>query len=131
MATSSTGCSWQKAPSAAMPSGLLANEPVAPCWPTRASRDLEAISTPQMILVTVTCLVCAIESLATVRSCVTWAAVPGLRIGRSDQRAYGSRPHAGEPMPRFPHYDILELSLHSQIQGPPGPQTLRQTLNCR
>src|SRR5271163_514359 len=34
-----------------------------------------------MIRVTVTCLVCATECHATVRSCVTWAAVPGLSVG--------------------------------------------------
>jgi hypothetical protein len=61
-----------------MPAGLLGNEAKAPSGPMRASNDTEEISTPQMVRVTVTCLVCAIGSHATVRSYVTWAAVPGL-----------------------------------------------------
>src|ERR1035441_5437615 len=47
----------------------------------RASNVCDEISTPQMVRVTVTCLVCAIGSHATVRSCVTWAAVPVLNVG--------------------------------------------------
>ena len=52
---SSTWWAWQKAASAAMPSELLANEVRAPWRPRRASREDEAISTPQMMRVTVTC----------------------------------------------------------------------------
>jgi hypothetical protein len=44
-----------------MPSWLLANEPEAPSRPMRAARESDEISTPQMIRVTVTCLVCATE----------------------------------------------------------------------
>src|SRR5271168_1148685 len=44
-----------------MPSQLLGNEVRAPWRPRRASREDEAISTPQMMRVTVTCLVCATE----------------------------------------------------------------------
>ena len=40
---------------------LLGNEVRAPWRPTRASREDEAISTPQIMRVTVTCLVCATE----------------------------------------------------------------------
>jgi len=35
-----------------------------------------------MVLVTVNCLVCAMGSLVTVRSCVTWTAVPGADGGK-------------------------------------------------
>ena len=73
--------SEQNAASKAMPSGLLVKAPAAPSWPMRASKDAEEISTPQMIRVTVTFLVRATECHATVRSCVTWAAVPGLSVG--------------------------------------------------
>ena len=38
---------------------------------------------------------------------MTWAAVPVLRNGRSDQRVYGSRPPAGELISQLPHYDII------------------------
>jgi hypothetical protein len=41
----------------------LANVEAVPSRPIRAARDELAISTPQMIRVTVTCLVCAIEVL--------------------------------------------------------------------
>jgi hypothetical protein len=40
---------------------LVAADYAAPCRPMRASRQNEQISTPQMMRVTVTCLVCAIE----------------------------------------------------------------------
>src|SRR5208283_1994942 len=107
MATSSTWWAWQKAASEAIPSAVLENWANAPSKPMRASNDCDEISIPQMVRVTVTCLVCAIESHATVRSYVTWAAVPVLRIGRSDQRTYGSRPPAGELMPQLPHCNSL------------------------
>src|ERR1022692_1797127 len=44
-----------------MPSGLLGNEASAPARPMRAANKTDEISTPQMIRVTVTCLVSAIE----------------------------------------------------------------------
>ena len=87
------------------------NDAAAPSRPMRACREsVEATSTPQMIRVTVTCLVCSIEDHATVRSYVTWAAVPGLSDGRDDRRMNGSRPPAGEPIPRFPHCNSLYLN---------------------
>jgi hypothetical protein len=46
--------------SAAMASGLFWRA-AAPCCPMRASRDADAISTPQKIRGTVACLVCAAE----------------------------------------------------------------------
>src|SRR6266581_4041523 len=52
------------------------------------------MSTPQMICVTVTFLVSATECHATVRSCVTWAAVPGLSGGEKspqDEREPSAR----------------------------------------
>src|SRR6266702_3299006 len=52
------------------------------------------MSTPQMICVTVTFLVSATECHATVRSCVTWAAVPGLSDGEKspqDEREPSAR----------------------------------------
>jgi hypothetical protein len=73
---------------------------------------------PQMIRVTITCLVCAIENHATVRSCVTWAAVPALSAGRQNRRMNGSRPPAGEPITRLPHSSSLtETGADLQIQG--------------
>ena len=56
--------------------GVLEKEAAAPSRPIHASREDEEISTPRMICDTVTCLVCA-----TVRSYVTWAAVPELSVG--------------------------------------------------
>src|SRR5580704_18786818 len=58
-----------------MPSGVLAKVAAAPSCPMRAAKEEEPISTPQIIRVTVTCLVCSNENRATVRSYVTWAAV--------------------------------------------------------
>src|SRR6266704_1380772 len=52
------------------------------------------MSTPQMICVTVTFLVSATECHATVRSCVTWAEVPGLSDGEKspqDEREPSAR----------------------------------------
>src|SRR5271163_3034158 len=94
MATSSTSWAWQKAASAAMPAGVLGKDAEAPLRPMRAARDTDAISTPQITWVTVTFLVSAIESLATVRSCVTGAAVPGLSDGElppQDEREPSAR----------------------------------------
>src|SRR5271156_626671 len=94
MATSSTSWAWHKAASAAMPAGVLGKDAEAPLRPMRAARDTDAISTPQITWVTVTFLVSAIESLATVRSCVTGAAVPGLSDGEpspQDEREPSAR----------------------------------------
>src|ERR1039457_6474679 len=91
-----------------MPSGLLANVPAAPSQPMRASREVDEISIPQMIRVTVTCLVCAIGCLATVRSYVTWAAVPVLSDGGEppqDERepsARGGTDASVPPLRQFP-----------------------------
>src|ERR1035437_775859 len=119
MATSSTWWVWQKAARAAMPSAVLGNVPVAPSRPMRASREAEEISTPQMMRVTVTCLVCAIGSHATVRSCVTRAAVPGLSVGGKtpqDERepsARGGTDASVPPLRQFPTFHVALL----EIQG--------------
>src|SRR5579875_1495708 len=75
MAASSTWCCWQKAPSWAIPSGWLGKTACVPPGRMQACRVRELTSTPQMIRATVTFLVSATERHATVRSCVTWAAV--------------------------------------------------------
>src|SRR5207253_6438691 len=105
MATSSTTWAWQKLARATMPSAVLGKEPVAPSRPMRAASEAEEISTPQIMRVTVTCLVSAMGSHATVRSCVTRAAVPGLSDGDKHHRMNGSRPPAGDRIYSVPHCD--------------------------
>src|SRR5438445_1796114 len=118
MATSSTPCCWQKAANSAQPSGLLGKERVGPWGPIPASREKEETSTPQIILATVTCLVRAMESLATVRSCVTAAAVPKLPRGclpegvRAPSAARGVR----DPEPLAATFSP-QLVASIQIQG--------------
>src|ERR1700689_965193 len=114
MATSSTWWVWQKAARAAMPSLLLAKEPDAPSRPMRASREADEISTPQIMRVTVTCLVCAMGSHATVRSCVTWAAVPGLSDGEKspqDEREPSARGGTGQPVPPLRQFRLSHCRL--------------------
>src|SRR6516164_8877855 len=79
----------------AMPFAVLAKRPAGPSGPIRACREREATSTPQMIFVTVTYLVCAIGSQATVRSCVTAAAVPKAPPRLFNRRDHGRRPPRG------------------------------------
>src|SRR6266478_7090153 len=105
MATSSTTWAWQKLARATMPSAVLGKEPVAPSRPMRAASEAEEISTPQIMRVTVTCLVDAMGSHATVRSCVTRAAVPVLSDGDKYHRMNGSRPPAGDRVYSVPHCD--------------------------
>src|SRR5438445_7672840 len=105
MATSSTTWAWQKLARATMPSAVLGKEPVAPSRPMRAASEAEEISTPQIMRVTVTCLVSAMGSHATVRSCVTRAAVPVLSDGDKHHRMNGSRPPAGDRVYSVPHCD--------------------------
>ena len=99
-----------------MPSAVLGNEPKAPSRPMRTSSEEEEISTPQIIRVTVTCLVCAMGSHATVRSCVTWAAIPVLSDGDKtpqdgrESSARGGTDPSVPPLRQFP-------AAHSQIQG--------------
>src|ERR1700757_4918324 len=111
MATSSTWWAWQKAAKAAIPSAVLANEPPAPSRPMQTSKEDEEISTPQIMRVTVTFLVCATGSHATVRSCVTWAAVPGLSVGDKtpqDEREPSAR---GGPLINGPPLRHLHSSM--------------------
>src|SRR6266849_28243 len=108
MATSSTRWAWQKLARATMPSAVLGKEPVAPSRPMRASSEAEEISTPQIMRVTVTCLVGAIGSHATVRSCVTRAAVPVLSDGDKTPQDEREPPaprgpsRLGPPLRQFP-----------------------------
>src|SRR5215471_15117386 len=84
----------------------------------RACKSQEETSTPQMILVTVTYLVRAIGSLATVRSCVPMTASPTLIHGGLHLRDNGRRRHAGDPKTRVPRRNILSTVVAAiQIQG--------------
>src|SRR5215831_5095993 len=84
----------------------------------RACKSQEETSTPQMILVTVTYLVRAIGSLATVRSCVPMTASPTLIHGGHHLRDNGRRRHAGDPKTRVPRRNILSTVVAAiQIQG--------------
>src|SRR6202035_2468268 len=107
-ATSSTPCCLQKSANAAMPSALLANERPGPADSTKASREVELTSTPQMTRVTVTCLVRAIDGLATVRSCVTYRRrSQTLDFGFSPEGSRGAAAASEAPQPRASHSDIL------------------------
>src|SRR5277367_5788644 len=119
MATSSTWWAWQKAASAAMPSELLGNEVRAPWRPMRASREDEAISTPQMMRVTVTCLVCATEMSCDCSVVRDLGSGPWAERRSKDHRMNGSRPPAGESIARLPHRNsfLHPLSLFLEIQG--------------
>ena len=119
IATSSTLCCRQNAASSAMPSAVLRKERAGPEGPTKASREVEETSTPQIVLVTVTCLVRAMESLATVRSCVTAAAVPKSSTTVAHRRDHGRRPpREGFDLGRTPHSDIVtKPAAFIQIQG--------------
>src|SRR5665213_2948298 len=124
MTTSNAPCLRQNAASALTPSASLSNVPKGPSGPIRASSFFDATSTPQMILVTVTCLVRATVNQPTVRSCVTTAAVPMLRNG-CRQRRHGSAPPReradGHPLPR--NVARITRFVKSQIQGAPkGPR---------
>ena len=105
IATRPTPWLWQNAASAATPSAVLAKRWKAPARPMRASRCVDETSTPQMMSVTVTCLVRATAHRATVRSCVTKATVPKLIRGCS-RRGNGRPPPregtGGRPPPRSP-----------------------------
>src|ERR1700721_2801791 len=120
MAPSSTPWLRQNAASSAMPSRVLAKVAAAPSCPMQATTDALAISTPQMVLVTVTCLVCAID---------VWRLSGGAGRGQrprggasvnNHHRRTGSRPPAGEPMTRLPHHynlneteaDLKKKELH-------------------
>src|SRR5665213_606898 len=120
MTTSNAPCLRQNAASALTPSASLSNVPKGPSGPIRASSFFDATSTPQMILVTVTCLVRATVNQPTVRSCVTTAAVPMLRNG-CRQRRHGSAPPReradGHPLPR--NVARITRFVKSQIQGAP------------
>src|SRR5882757_3273078 len=61
MATNATPWCRQNEASSAMPAAVLLKQAAAPSWPILASRKREQTSTPQMILVTVTYLVRAID----------------------------------------------------------------------
>src|SRR6185437_15374604 len=101
MATRATPFSRQNVASASIPGVSLVKRRTSAPGRRTTSRLPEDTSTPQMSLVTVTCLVRASVAPATVRSCVTTAMVPkltrgcGLRWGgRQSPRegAYGHRP---------------------------------------
>ncbi|SFJ63826.1 hypothetical protein SAMN02799642_05035, partial [Methylobacterium brachiatum] len=105
-----TPCSRQNVASSAWPSGVLATCRHGPWRPMRASSVAAPTSTPQMMSVTVTCLVHATGCRATVRSCVTRRPpVPKLSHGcglRGDGR---QRPRArvgGHRPSRSPHLTI-------------------------
>src|ERR1700677_123905 len=102
-----------------MPWAVLGNDPVAPSRPMRASREAEEISTPQTMRVTVTFLVCATGSLATVRSCVTRAAVPGLSVGGKppqDERVPSARGGTDASVPPLRQFLIFPVAV-PEIQG--------------
>ncbi|SFJ42824.1 hypothetical protein SAMN02799642_04368 [Methylobacterium brachiatum] len=110
MTTKPTPCSRQNVASSAWPSGVLATCRHGPWRPMRASSVAAPTSTPQMMSVTVTCLVHATGCRATVRSCVTRRPpVPKLSHGcglRGDGR---QRPRArvgGHRPSRSPHLTI-------------------------
>ena len=132
--TSSAPCWPQKEASSWMPSAVRSTRTLGPSGPMRASNVCEETSTPQMMFVTVTCLARTIAVQATVRSCVTTAAVPKLTHGCC-LRGYGRRPpRAGTggrrsprstalitPQCRFP--DTRGSSKHARTRGKsPSPQ---------
>ena len=69
-------CSRQNAASCRSRPRSLEPQRLVRRGPTRASKFSDETSTPQMIFVTVTCLVHAIDNRATVRSCVTRGSGP-------------------------------------------------------
>jgi hypothetical protein len=118
MATNSTSWLLQKAARAWMPSGARSKLREGPSCPIRASKVFDETSTPQMILATVTFLVRAIGDQATVRSCVTAAAVPMLIHGCS-RRGNGRRQPRDGPGGRRVHRSVAPnpASLRLLIQG--------------
>src|ERR1700678_317264 len=101
-----------------MPSELLGNEVRAPWRPMRASREDEAISTPQMMRVTVTCLVCATEVSCDCSVVRDLGRGPWAERRSKDHRMNGSRPPAGSrcldsPPQQFPTSTVAVL----EIQG--------------
>src|SRR5665213_1656123 len=114
IAISVTQLSRQNAASASMPAGSLEKLPVAPSVPMDASRMVEEISTPQISCATVTFLVCATGCHATVRSYVTWDALPGLSDGglppqdEREARARGRERHSSAVL--FHHYIFIQKS---------------------
>src|SRR5882762_6905482 len=118
MATSSTPCCRQKASNSALPSGVLGKERAGPWGPIQASREKEETSTPQNHLGHGN-LPCTCDgSLATVRSCVTAAAVPKLPRGGC-QRGYGRRPpregfEISNPSQRHSHLNLSPLSRYKR-----------------
>src|SRR6185312_12019537 len=110
MATRATPFSRQNVASASIPGGSLVKRRTSAPGRRTTSRLPEDTSTPQMSLVTVTCLVRASVAPATVRSCVTTAMVPKLTRGCGLRWGGRQSPREGADGHRPPRSDAFTTS---------------------
>src|SRR6185437_4244286 len=110
MATRATPFSRQNVASASIPGVSLVKRRTSAPGRRTTSRLPEDTSTPQMSLVTVTCLVRASVAPATVRSCVTTAMVPKLTRGCGLRWGGRQSPREGADGHRPPRSDAFTTS---------------------